>query len=134
MSLFKRLATVIKSNLNDLINKAEDPEKMLDQILRDMREQLVEAKKQVAVAIADEKRLQKSYAAGKKTADEWEQRAMMAVRAGDDELAKEALRRNKEQGDLNAQLQEQWERQARSVDQLKQALRALNKVLDLMST
>ena len=59
MGLFDRLSSLIKANLNDLISKAEDPEKMLNQVLIDMRSQLVEAKKQVAVAIADEKRLHK---------------------------------------------------------------------------
>ena len=61
MGFFGRLAQLIKSNLNDLINRAEDPEKMLVQVIVEMNTQLVEAKKQVAVAIADEKRLQKQY-------------------------------------------------------------------------
>lgn len=130
MSFFRRLATVIKSNLNDLISKAEDPEKMLDQILIEMREQLVEAKKQVAVAIADEKKLHKQMLAGQQQVDEWEQKAMLAVRAGDDELAKEALRRKKELGSLADQWREQWERQAHAVNQLKQALRALNNKIE----
>ncbi len=60
MGIFSRLGTLIKSNINDLISKAEDPEKMLNQVLVDMQNQLVEAKKQVAVAIADEKRLQEA--------------------------------------------------------------------------
>ena len=61
MGLFSRLGTLIRSNINELINKAEDPEKMLNQVLVDMKQQLVEAKKQVAVAIADEKRIKKQY-------------------------------------------------------------------------
>jgi phage shock protein A len=61
MGLFQRLGTLIKSNINDLISKAEDPEKMLSQVLVDMKNQLVEAKKQVAVAIGDEKRLKKQW-------------------------------------------------------------------------
>ena len=130
MSFFKRLATVIKSNLNDLINKAEDPEKMLDQILVEMREQLIEAKKQVAVAIADEKKLQKQFNGAQAQADEWEKKAMLAVRAGDDELAKEALRLKKEQQGLADQWREQWERQAHAVAQLKQALRALSNKIE----
>lgn len=130
MGFWSRLATVIKSNLNELISSAEEPEKMLDQIIRDMREQLVEAKKQVAVAIADEKKLQKQYLAGQQQADEWEQKAMLAVRAGDDALAKEALRRQKEQVGLAQELKAQWERQAHAVEQLKQALRALNNKID----
>lgn len=130
MGFFSRMATVIKSNLNELISGAEEPEKMLDQILIEMREQLVEAKKQVAIAIADEKKLQKQYQAEAGRASEWEKKAMLAVRASDDGLAKEALRRHKEHVDLATQYKEQWERQATSVDRLKQALRALNNKID----
>ncbi|HET6151303.1 MAG TPA: PspA/IM30 family protein, partial [Polyangia bacterium] len=61
MGIFSRLGTLIKSNLNDLISKAEDPQKMLNQIVLEMQNQLVEAKKQVAVSIADEKRLKKQW-------------------------------------------------------------------------
>ena len=63
MGIFSRLGTLIKSSINDLITKAEDPEKMLSQVLLEMQQQLVEAKKAVAVAIADEKKLQKQYTA-----------------------------------------------------------------------
>ncbi len=62
MGIFSRLGTLIKSNLNDLISKAEDPQKMLNQIVLDMQNQLVDAKKQVAVSIADQKRLEKQRA------------------------------------------------------------------------
>ena len=93
MGIFARIARLIKANLNDLISRSEDPEKMLKQILDDMSTQLIEAKKQVAVAIADEKRLAKQAQAEQEKAAEWERRAMLAVRAGNDELAKEALAR-----------------------------------------
>ena len=96
MGIFSRLGSLIKSNLNDLISKAEDPEKMLNQVLIDMRNQLVEAKKQVAVAIADEKRLGKQLDQEVAASQEWERKAMLAVRAGDDGLAKEALARKAE--------------------------------------
>ena len=130
MGFFGRLAQLIKSNLNDLINRAEDPEKMLNQVIVDMNTQLVEAKKQVAVAIADEKKLQKQLGNETSVAEEWEKKAMMAVRAGDDALAKEALMRKKEHAGLAAQLNEQWEKQKASVEQLKLALRALNNKIE----
>lgn len=130
MGFFGRLATLLKSNLNDLINSAEDPEKMLEQVLRDMAEQLIEAKKQVAVAIADEKKLAKQAAREKGNADEWEKKAMLAVRAGDDELAKQALARRKEHGELAEAYNGQWQKQKASVDQLKLALRALNSKIE----
>ncbi|MCB9616917.1 MAG: PspA/IM30 family protein [Sandaracinus sp.] len=126
MGFFGRLATLIKSNLNDLISKSEDPEKMLNQVILDMNTQLVEAKKQVAVAIADEKRLKKQFDNEKSVADEWEKKAMMAIRAGDEELAKEALLRKKEHDTLAEQFRDQWEKQKTATDQLKTALRALN--------
>ncbi len=130
MGIFARLARLIKSNINDLISRSEDPEKMLNQIVIDMNAQLIEAKKQVASSIADEKRLAKQAEQEAATAAEWERRAMMAVRAGDDNLAKEALARKKEHGDLAQQFQDQWQKQKRSVDQLKLALRALNSKIE----
>src|SRR5688500_19423092 len=81
MGLFSRLGTLIRSNINELISKAEDPEKMLNQVLVDMKAQLVEAKKQVAVAIADEKRIKKQYEQEAAKAQEWERKAMLAVKA-----------------------------------------------------
>ena len=130
MGIFARLATLIKANLNDLISKSEDPEKMLNQIVVDMGNQLDEAKKQVAAAIADEMRLGKQVEAEAATAAEWERRAMLAVRAGDDALAKEALARRKEHADLADQYRAQAEKQKAGVDQLKLALRALNNKIE----
>ncbi|MBL8608207.1 MAG: PspA/IM30 family protein [Myxococcales bacterium] len=126
MGIFSRLATLIKSNLNDLISKSEDPEKMLNQIVLDMNTQLVEAKKQVASSIADEKRLAKQYEQEAANAAEWERRAMMALRAGNEELAKEALARKKEHDQLSTTFKEQWQKQKQSVESLKRALRMLN--------
>ncbi len=126
MGIFARLAQLIKSNINDLINRSEDPEKMLNQIIVDMNTQLLEAKKQVAKSIADEKKLAKQLEAEKAKIDDWEKRAMMAVRAGDDALAKEALSRKREHEGLAEQYQVQWSKQKQAVDQLKLALRALN--------
>jgi phage shock protein A len=130
MGIFARLAQLIKSNLNDLISKSEDPEKMLNQIVLDMSKQLMEAKKQVAIAIADEKRLLKEMESEKAKAAEWERRAMMAVRAGDDNLAKEGLARRKEAEALGEQYHQQWQKQKAAVDQLKLALRALNNKIE----
>jgi phage shock protein A len=126
MGIFARLAQLIKSNLNDLISRSEDPEKMLNQIVVDMNAQLAEATKQVAVAIADEKRLTKQLEQETAQATEWKRRAEMAVRAGNDELAKEALARRKEHDELRAGYDAQWAKQKQAVDQLKTALRMLN--------
>jgi|EndMetStandDraft_4_1072995.scaffolds.fasta_scaffold91460_3 phage shock protein A len=130
MGIFSRIATLIKSNLNDLISRSEDPEKMLNQIVVDMNEQLVEARKQVASSIADEKRLEKQAQDEGGKATEWERRAMLALRAGDENLAKEALARKKEHETLRDQFQEQWQKQKQAVEQLKLALRALNNKIE----
>jgi phage shock protein A len=126
MGLFSRLGTLIRSNINELINKAEDPEKMLNQVLVDMKAQLVEAKKQVAVAIADEKRLKKQYEQEAAKASEWERKAMLAVKAGDDNLARAALARKGEHDEVAETLKQQWVAQKQSVEQLKGALRGLD--------
>lgn len=126
MGIFSRLAQLIKSNLNDLISRSEDPEKMLNQVVLDMNNQLVEAKKQVAASIADEKRLAKQLEQEMANAAEWERRAMMALRAGNEPLAKEGLARKREHEDLASTYKEQWAKQKTSVEQLKRALRLLN--------
>jgi phage shock protein A len=126
MGIFSRLAQLIRSNLNDLISRSEDPEKMLNQVVLDMNNQLVEAKKQVAASIADEKRLAKQLDQEVANAQEWERRAMMALRAGNEVLAKEALARKREYDELTATLKDQWTKQKTAVEQLKKALRLLN--------
>lgn len=130
MGIFSRLGTLIKSNINDLINRAEDPEKMLNQVLLEMQQQLVEAKKAVAVAIADEKKLQKQYNVELDKAKEWERKAMLAVRSGDDQLARQALIRKQEHESVAGQFQQQWTAQKAAVDKLKDALRLLNNKIE----
>lgn len=126
MGIFSRLAQLIKSNINDLISKSEDPEKMLNQVVLDMNNQLVEAKKQVAASIADEKRLAKQAEQELANSAEWERRAMMALRAGNEDLAKEALNRKKEHDQLAQTFKDQWQKQKDAVEKLKTALRMLN--------
>lgn len=130
MTIFSRLGTLLKSNVNDAINKAEDPEKMLNQMLLEMQQQLVEAKKQVAVAIADEKRLQREFEKEKALAIEWEKKAMLAVKAGNDDLAKQALQRQTEHQKLAVGYEQQWSAQKAAVDQLKSALQQLNNKIE----
>ncbi len=126
MGIFSRLGTLIKSNLNDLISKAEDPQKMLNQIVVDMQNQLVEAKKQVAVSIADQKRLEKQREEHKELSAEWERKAMLAVQSGDDGLAREALKRKGEHDTQLAEFTKQADLQKAAVDKLKEQLRSLN--------
>lgn len=130
MAIFSRIGTLLKSNVNDAISRAEDPEKMLNQMLLDMQQQMVEAKKQVAVAIADEKRLQKQFEQERQLAVEWEKKAMLAIKAGNDELAKQALQRKTEHEKLAVGYEQQWTAQKASVDQLKGALQGLNSKIE----
>ncbi len=130
MGFFARLARIIRANLNDLISSAEDPEKMLEQLVIDMTRQLAEAKKQVAVAIADEKKLRRRAEVERAEAKKWEEKAVLALKAGDEQLAREALVRKKQHDGIAAQYQEQWERQKQAVAQLKLALRALDNKID----
>jgi phage shock protein A len=130
MGIMDRVATVIKSNLNHLINKAEDPEKMLDQILIEMRQQLVEAKREVAVAIADEKRLAAQLEAELEQVREWERRATMAVQKGEDDLAREALQRKADHEQIAIGYKKQWDAQQASTENLKNALRALSQKIE----
>ncbi len=126
MGLFDRISTLFRSNINDLISRSEDPEKMLTQILLDMRSQLVKAKQQVASAIADEKRLRDQTDAEYRQAQEWEQKAMLAVKEGRDDMAKQALIRQQEHASHGAQLEQTWESHRAETEKLKNSLRDLN--------
>ncbi len=126
MGIFDRFSQLFKSNINDLISRAEDPEKMLTQILEDMRGQLVKAKQQVAVAIADEKRLRDQADTEYKNAKDWEGRAMLAVQQGRDDLAKQALLRHGEHLSHAQQYEQTWETQRTESEKLKNSLRDLN--------
>ena len=126
MGIFDRVSQLFKSNINDLISRAEDPEKMLTQILEDMRGQLVKAKQQVASAIADEKRLRDQADAEYKQAQDWERRAMLAVQEGRDDMAKQALVRHGEHLNNGSQLEQTWESHRLETEKLKNSLRDLN--------
>src|SRR5436189_194827 len=125
MGIFDRLSTLIRSNINDLINRAEDPEKMLNQLIVDMRSQLAKAKQQVAAAIADEKRLSAQVDTEKKSAEDWERRAVLAVQEGRDDLAKQALLRHNEHAQGAVQLHETWVKHREETEKLKLSLRQL---------
>lgn len=129
MGIFKRFKDLVKSNINDAISKAENPEKMLNQMIIEMNEQLIESKKSVASAIADEKRLERQMNENKSKAKEWESKAMLAVRAGKEDLAKEALLRKQEYDKYDSQYSTQWQAQHESVEKLKTTLMRLqNKI------
>jgi phage shock protein A len=126
MGIFDRISTLFRSNINDLISRAENPEKMLNQLITDMKTQLGKAKQEAASAIADEKRLQADAEALKKQAEDWERRAMLAVQEGRDDLASQALMRYNEALQGAQQLHETWVRHKAETEQLKVSLRQLH--------
>jgi phage shock protein A len=126
MNIFDRIAMLFRSNVNAVISEFEQPEKMLNQIILDMRSQLVKAKQQVAAAIADEKRLHDQTRQELKEAEDWERRAMLAVQQNNDELAKQALMRRGEHISRGDQLNLTWQAHKVETDRLKESLRTLN--------
>lgn len=130
MGIFERISTILKSNINDLIGRAEDPEKMLNQLITDMRGQLAKAKQEVASAIADEKKLYAHTEKEKSSAAEWERRAIMAVEQNRDDMAKQALVRHNEHMEHGQSLHETWARQKAEVESLKASLRQLNEKIE----
>src|SRR5688572_21679044 len=126
MGLIDRLSSLLRSNINDLISSAENPEKMLNQIIVDMRSQLVRAKQQVASAIADEKRLRDQADGEFKQAEDWERRAMLAIQEGRDDLAKQALVREGEHRGHAQALEQTWAAHNAETEKLKNSLRDLN--------
>lgn len=130
MGIWDNLKRVVKSNVNAAISKAEDPQKILEQTIIDMNESLMESKKAVASAIADEKRLERQYQDHLAMAKDWENKAVLAVKSSRDDLAKEALVRQQEYTNLAAQYKQQFDAQHEVVEKLKVALRQLQEKIE----
>jgi len=130
MGIFDKLSRMLRSNINDLISRAENPEKMLNQIILDMRDQLAKAKREVAAAIADERKLRQQFDEEAKQTRDWEQRAMLAVREGRDDLAKQALNRHQEHAARTKSIEQTWLAQAAETEKLKASLRQLNEKIE----
>jgi phage shock protein A len=122
MGLFQRIGDILRSNINDLIARAEDPERMLNAAIEDMKRQVAEAKSRVASSIADQSRLVTQRDREQKKADSWEEKAMTAVKAGRDDLAVEALAKKREHQSAADMYEDQLETQRIAVDELKRAL------------
>ena len=122
MGLFDRISRVVKANLNDLVNKAEDPEKILEQSVTDMQEDLVQLRQAVASAIATQKRTQTQYNQAESQSNQWQQRAQLALQKGDETLAREALVRKKSHADTAATLKASLDQQSAQVESLKRNL------------
>lgn len=125
MSILDRVSRLVRANVNDMIDQAEDPEKMIDQILRDMQSNITTARSQVASMIAQEKELEADLKETGELSTEWEEKAKRAITAGKDDLAREALRRKRDNDENTAIYEQQHQTQLQTVDKLKQQLALL---------
>jgi len=129
MSLLERVSTLIRANLNDLVDRAEDPEKMIKQVILDMQNQLLQVKTQVAISIADQHVLEKKLSENGENERQWMKRAETALDKNDDALARAALERSMSYKNLAASFRQQVEDQKAQVDNLKNALLKLQQKL-----
>jgi phage shock protein A len=125
MALLERVSTLVRANLNDLIDKAEDPEKMLKQVITDMQNQLLQVKTQVALALADQHLLEKKQKENEDKSGDWMRRAELAVDKKEEDLARAAIERSMSYGEMSEKFGEQLTDQRMQVENLKNALRKL---------
>jgi phage shock protein A len=129
MALLERVAALVRANLNDLIEKAEDPEKMIKQVILDMQNQLLQVKTQVAISIADQHVLERKQAENACKEAEWMRKAELAVGKGQDDLARAAIDRSMSYQHLTASFAQQVADQRAQVENLKSALGKLDQKL-----
>ncbi|MBV8885239.1 MAG: PspA/IM30 family protein [Chroococcidiopsidaceae cyanobacterium CP_BM_RX_35] len=125
MGLIDRILRIIRSNTSSLVNQAEDPEKILEQAVTDMQENLVQLRQAVASAIASQKRTERQANQAQTTAEEWYRRAQLALQQNNDALAREALTKRKSYQETATAMQAQLEQQNTVVVRLKQDMRTL---------
>src|SRR4051812_45754788 len=129
MALLERVSTLVRANLNDLIDRAERPEKMIKQVMLDMENQLLQVKTQVAIAIADEHLLLKKQKENEEKASDWTRKAELAVDKKEDDLARIALERGLASRQIAEGFAQQVADQKLQVETLKSALRKLEQKL-----
>ncbi|HEY8695918.1 MAG TPA: PspA/IM30 family protein [Chloroflexota bacterium] len=125
MSLLERVSSLVRANVNDMLDKAEDPEKMIKQYLIDMHNQLIQVKTQVAAAMADEQKLYQRYMDAQNQSNDWQHKAELAVQKSDDDLAKQALQRRNSFQETADGFKAQYDEQKKEVDILKDSLQKL---------
>ena len=129
MALLERVATLVRANLNDLIDQAEEPEKMIKQVILDMQNQLLQVKTQVAIAIADQHLLENKHRENADKIGEWMRKAELAVDKKEDDLARASLERVESYRELSENFAQQVADQKAQVENLKTALRQLEQKL-----
>ena len=130
MALLERVATLIRANLNDLIDKAEHPETMIKQVILDMENQLLQVKTQVAIAIADQHLLEKKQKENEEKISDWTRKAELAVGKQQDDLARAAIERSLHYRQLSESFAQQVSDQRLQVETLKTALNKLQQKLE----
>jgi phage shock protein A len=130
MSLMERVATLVRANLNDLLDRAENPETLIKQIILDMDNQLLQVKTQVAVAIADQHLLEKKQKQNEEKVQEWNRKAELAVGKSQDDLARASIERSLQYKQLAASFAQQVADQKLQVETLKNALENLQHKLE----
>ena len=129
MALLERVTTLVRANLNDLVDKAENPEKLIKQVILDMQNQLMQVKTQVAIAIADQHLLAKKLKENEDAVTEWMRKAEIAVEKKQDELARPAIERSLSYRQMAASFTQQLDDQKQQVESLKSALQKLEQKL-----
>jgi len=130
MGIFKRLADLLKSNVNDLIDKAEDPEKMVKQIISDMQKELANSTQALGKAVASERMAEKRYKDSEVNAKNWELKAKAALQAGDTELAKKALANKVKADEDTESYKEMYETISSQTDAIRDQVEVLKAKLD----
>jgi phage shock protein A len=130
MAILDRISRLIRANINDLISRAEDPAKVIDQALADMRDAYYQARNEVAAAMADSAKIEREQHQNDAQSAEYQSKAEEALRLGREDLAREALRRKKNADDLSAAFASQLDKQRGTTDQLRTQLRALESKID----
>jgi phage shock protein A len=130
MALLERVSTLVRANINDMIDKAEDPEKMIKQVILDMQNQLLQVKTQVAIAIADQHLLERKQKENEEKTTEWMRKAELAVTKKEDDLARAALHRVESYREMAGGFTQQVADQKAQVENLKTALRKLEQKLE----
>lgn len=126
MKLLQRVTTLIRANLNDLVDRAEDPEKMIKQLITDLNNQVIQVKTTVAQSLADQYMLERRLAQAKEEAEKCERRAQVAVEKGDDTLARAALQRLNSFNRTSEETQKHLDEQKKETEELKIALSQLD--------
>lgn len=130
MAIFERLSDLIRSNINDLIDKAEDPEKMVKQIIIDMEDQLKKSTQSLGTAMGSVNQVKKQLDGAKEQSKNWEEKAKMALSQGNEALAKQALENKVKQDQMVAQYQEMYNSMDAQVTEIRNQVDVLKQKLE----